>query len=572
MAKTVAADGAISVEGKPSVEGTGLGLGQLVPVLVGLLLGMLLAALDQTVVGTAMPRVIADLGGQNVTWVYTAYLLASTVGVPIYGKLSDIYGRRIFFIGGMVVFLLGSALSGASQNMTELIAFRAVQGLGAGALMPIAQAIIGDIFPPAERGKWQGIFTGVFGLATILGPILGGWITDNYSWRWVFYVNMPVGAVALIAAGLTLPRTFNRRQHKVDYLGSATLVLWAVPLLLAVSLGGNGANQYAWGSWQILSLFGVAVVALIAFLIIEFRATEPILNPRLFKNSIFTVAVAAMFLVSAGMFGAILYLPYFTQDVLLQKATNSGELLTPMMIGFIISSLVGGWLLSLTGRYKILALTGFAVATVGMFLLSRMTVNTTNPQLIVNMVITGLGIGVMMSLFTIIVQNAFPLKQIGEVTAALSFFRSMGGTIGLAVFGAVLINSIGPDIHDNLPAVLKPLIPASKLNGFGQSTGGGGALQALFAHFGAQGAVLAQQFEMAIRVGLAEALSQLFLFGAGAMALGFVLSLFLREIPLRKGKVTAHGASNAKPDATDRATTADGADQEVAEPVIDLAF
>ncbi|HUY75283.1 MAG TPA: MDR family MFS transporter [Ktedonobacterales bacterium] len=573
MAKTVAASEAISAEAtSSSAQGAGLALGQLIPVLVGLLLGMLLAALDQTVVGTAMPRVIADLGGQNVTWVYTSYLLATTVGVPIYGKLSDIYGRRFFFIGGMAVFLLGSALSGASQNMTELILFRGVQGLGAGALMPIAQAIIGDIFPPAERGKWQGIFTGVFGLATILGPILGGWITDNFSWRWVFYVNMPIGAIALVAAGLTLPRHFNRRQHKIDYFGSATLVLWAAPLLLAVSLGGNGANQFAWNSWQIISLFALAVVALITFLVIEFRVAEPILNPRLFKNSIFTVSVAAMFLVSAGMFGAILYLPYFTQDVLLQKATNSGALLTPMMIGFIISSLVGGWLLSLTGRYKLMALTGFAVATVGMFLLSRMTVNTTNLELIRNMVITGLGIGVMMSLFTIIVQNAFPLKQLGEVTAALSFFRSMGGTIGLAVFGAVLINSIGPDIHANLPAVLKPLIPASKLNGFGQSTGGGSSLQALFAHFGAQGVVLAQQFELAIRVGLASALSELFLFSAGAMALGFVLSLFLREIPLRKGKVTAHGASNAKPDATEATANADDTADGVAEPVMDMAF
>ncbi len=574
MAKTVAADGIISEDAKPSFEGTGLGLAQLIPVLVGLLLGMLLAALDQTVVGTAMPQVIKSLGGQNVTWVYTSYLLASTVGVPIYGKLSDIYGRRIFFIGGMVIFLAGSALSGASQNMAQLILFRGIQGLGAGALMPIAQAIIGDIFPPSERGKWQGIFTGVFGLATILGPILGGWLTDHYSWRWVFYVNMPVGALALIAAGLTLPKAFNRRQHKIDYFGSATLVLWAVPLLLAVSLGGNGANQFPWDSWQIISMFAVAAVALVAFILIEFRAAEPILNPRLFKSSIFTVSVSAMFLVSAGMFGAILYLPYFTQDVMLQKATNSGELLTPMMIGFIISSLVGGWLLSLTGRYKLLALTGFAVATVGMFLLSRMTVNTTNTQLIINMVITGLGIGVMMSLFTIIVQNAFPLKQIGEVTAALSFFRSMGGTIGLAVFGAVLINSIGPNIHANLPAVLKPLIPASKLNGFGQSSGGG-SLQTLFAHFGAQGAVLAQQFEMAVRVGLAQALSELFLFGAASMALGFVLSLFLREIPLRKGKVTARGASNTQSDATDAADTtadADAADEDVAEPVMDMAF
>ncbi|HEU5367908.1 MAG TPA: MFS transporter, partial [Ktedonobacterales bacterium] len=228
---------------------------RLIPILVGLMLGMLLAALDQTVVGTALPRVIADLGGTNITWVYTSYLLASTVGVPIYGKLSDVYGRRVFFMGGMIIFLIGSALSGTSQNMTQLVIYRGVQGLGAGAIMPIAQALIGDIFPPSERGKWQGLFIAVFGLATILGPLMGGAITDNWGWRWVFYVNMPVGAVALVAAGLTIPGRFTHRQHRIDYLGSAVLVLWTVPLLLAVSFGGN---ELAWDSWQIIALFAFA--------------------------------------------------------------------------------------------------------------------------------------------------------------------------------------------------------------------------------------------------------------------------------------------------------------------------
>ncbi len=540
-------------------------------IITGLLLGMLLSALDQTVVGTAMPRVIADLGGANLSWVYTAYLLASTVGVPIYGKLSDIYGRRIFFMLGMVVFLIGSALSGTSDNMTQLIIYRAIQGLGAGALMPIAQAIIGDIFPPVERGKWQGLFVAVFGLATIVGPLLGGAITDHWGWRWVFYVNMPVGFFALLVTGLTLPNLVVRRQHTIDYLGSIALVLWSVPLLLALSLGGN---QYDWNSWQIIGLFAVAAVMLLVFVVIELRAREAIINPRLMKNSIFSVSMIAMFLLSAGMFGAILYLPYFVQDVQGQSATNSGVVLTPMMLGFMFSSLVGGQLLSRTGRYKLLALFGFAVGAVGMFLLSRMNVNTSNGELIRNMVVTGLGIGVIMSLFTIVVQNAFPLRQIGEVTATLTFFRSMGGTIGLAVLGSVLVNGFTNNLQARIPGPLKPYVSAKQLSNFGQaqssgSSGGGSSttahLQQLLAHFGPQGQLLYQQLMMAVRTSLSDAISNVFAIGACMMVAAFIATLFLREIPLRKSHKTADTA-NGQQQAGDRgaddqesATLAEGA-------------
>ncbi len=521
-----------------------LPLAQLVPVLAALMLGMLLAALDQTVVGTAMPRIIGELGGQNLSWVYTAYLLATTVTVPIYGKLSDIYGRRIFFIGGMVVFLLGSALSGTSQNMTQLIFYRAVQGLGAGALMPIAQAIIGDIFPPAERGKWQGLFIAVFGLATIVGPLLGGFITDHWTWRWVFYVNMPVGAVALVAAALALPRQLVRRKHKVDFLGSAALVAWSVPLLLALSFGGS---QYAWGSWQIITLFAVAAVMLVVFFVIEMNVAEPIISPRLFKNDIFTISVTATFLLSAGMFGVILYLPFFAQDVLGQSATNTGVILTPMMLGFMASSLIGGQLMSRTGRYKILAMIGFVVATVGLFLLSRMTIHTTNGELVRDMIISGLGIGVMMSLFTIVVQNAFPVRQLGEVTGTLTFFRSMGSTIGLAALGAVITNTMTSKLQANMPAALKPLVPVSDLTNVSsqsQSGSGGNSLSQLanflFAHFGQQrGVALLNQLQLAIKTSFASAITEAMFIGAITMAAAFFVTLFLREIPLRKGRGTS---------------------------------
>jgi EmrB/QacA subfamily drug resistance transporter len=526
-----------------------LGPGKLAPMLIGLMLGMLLAALDQTVVGTALPRIVGELHGfDRYTWVVTAYLLATTVGVPIYGKLSDIYGRRVFFIGGMVIFLLGSALSGTSADMTQLIIYRGIQGLGAGALMPIAQAIIGDIFPPAERGKWQGLFIAVFGLATIVGPVLGGYITDHWGWRWVFYVNMPVGAVALVAASLFIPNVVVKRQHKIDYLGSVTLILWAVPLLLALSLGGN---TYAWDSQLILGLFGVAVVMLLAFIVIELRAAEAIISPRLFKSSIFSVSVIATFLVSAGMFGAILYLPIFVQDVLGQSATNSGVVLTPMMVGFMISSIIGGQLLSRTGRYKMLALVGFAIVAVGMFLLSRMDPSTANSELVRDMIVTGLGLGVMISLFTIVVQNAFPFRQLGEVTATLTFFRTMGSTIGLAVLGSLLTNLFTSNLQANMPAALQPYISASDLaKNIGQPQGGSGAsgLSGLLSQLGPQGAQLLQQLQTAITQSLSQAITEIFLIGSGMMVLGFIVTLFLREIPLRKSHKPDETAAATEPE------------------------
>ncbi|MFL5589171.1 MAG: MDR family MFS transporter [Ktedonobacteraceae bacterium] len=510
---------------------------RLVSILIGVMLGMLLAALDQTIVGTALPRIVANLGGlEHYAWVVTAYLLASTVSVPIYGKLSDIYGRRLFFMAGMVIFLAGSALAGTSQNMTELIIYRGIQGLGAGAMMPIALAIIGDIFPPAERGKWQGLFVAVFGLASIIGPTLGGWITDNWGWRWVFYVNMPVGAIAILTAGFVLPKAVRRMRHTIDYLGVITLVAGTVPLLLAFSWAGT---QYAWNSWQIIVLFVVSAVMLTLFFLLEMRSPEPIISPRLFKNSIFLISVVSTFLVSAGMFGAILYLPLFIQGVIGASATNSGFVLTPLMLGFMFSSIVGGQLLSRTGHYKILAILGFAVAALGMFLLSRMITSTSEGEVIRNMIVTGLGIGVMMSLFTIVVQNAFPYRQLGEVTATLTFFRSIGSTMGVAVMGSIVTNDFQNTLQSNIPRALARLIPTNGQSQFNPQAlldpGAREQLQHSFARFGPQGMVLFHQFIEAIKVSLAVAITNVFFLGFIIMLLGLFACLFLREIPLRKG-------------------------------------
>jgi EmrB/QacA subfamily drug resistance transporter len=520
-------------------EAPSLGNGRLIPIIAGLMLGMLLAALDQTVVGTAMPRIVTQLGGTNVTWVVTSYLLASTVTVPIIGKLSDLYGRRIFFLGGMVIFLIGSALSGTSQNMAELVIYRGVQGLGAGALMPIALAVIGDIFPPAERGKWQGLFVAVFGLASIVGPLLGGTITDHWGWRWVFYVNMPVGAVGLVAAGLTLPNNVKRIMHRIDYLGASLLVVWAVSLLLGFSLGGT---ELAWNSWQIISFFVVAAVGLAAFVIVELRQSEPVLDPRLLKNDIFAISTISMFLVTAGMFGAISYITYFAVIGLGETATNTGLILMPMMIGFIISSILGGQLLSRTGRYKYLALAGFAVAAAGMLLLSRMNTATTNGELVRNMIVTGLGIGVLISLFTIIVQNAFSRDMLGQVTSAITFFRSLGGSIGVAVLGAIVTNTYISKLNAAVPTALKPYVNVNQLanlNGNSKAVD----IQAAFAHLGPHAQVLLAQLGENVKSSFVSSISIAFVIGLIMMLVALAAGLFLREIPLR-GRVPAEQISD----------------------------
>ncbi len=506
---------------------------QIIPIIISLMLGMLLAALDQTIVGTALPTIVRQLGGVNYTWVITSYLLASTVTVPIIGKLSDMYGRKYFFIGGMVIFLLGSALSGTAQDMGQLVIYRGIQGLGAGAIMPIALSVIGDIFPPSERGKWQGLFTAVFGISSIVGPLLGGTITDHLGWRWVFYINMPVGAVALVAAFIALPQSLKRVRHAVDYLGSGLLLIWAVALLLAFSLGGA---VLAWNSWQVISLFVVAVVGIAAFGYVEMRQREPVILPRLFKNDIFSVSTLSMFLVGAGMFGAITYLTPFVQNVLGQSATNAGLVLTPMMGGFIVSSIVGGQLMSRTGRYKVLAIVGFSVGAFGMFLLSRMTPSTTNIQVSIYMIVTGLGIGLLMSLFTIVVQNAFSRDMIGQVTSTVTFFRSLGSSIGVAVLGAIVTNDYTNSAISGIPAALRPYVDASKLTDLSNLNAAAHAIDttAAIKALGPQKfAELATQLGVNLKDAFASSATLAFVVGAVMLTLGLVSVFFLREIPLR---------------------------------------
>ena len=506
-------------------------------VLASVMLGMLLSALDQTVVGTAMPRVIADLNGlSHYAWVATGYLLASAASMPVWGKLSDAFGRRRFFIVGMVLFVIGSALCGQSHSMMELIIFRALQGLGAGAMMPITQAIFGDIFPPAQRARWAGVLMSTFGFATIVGPLLGGWITDNIGWRWTFYVNLPVGIIAVVFAAIALPGHVQLRRHVIDYVGASLLVVAAVPLLLAFSWAGS---TYAWSSPMIIGSLVFSVAMWAVFVFWETKASEPVLNPRLFRNPIFSVSSLSSALQSAGMFGAIMFLPLFVQGVQGKTATNSGVVLMPLMVAAIATSIGAGQILAKTGRYKAVVVVGFAAVAAGAYLLSRMGISTSQGAVVRNMVVMGLGLGVAMSTFTVIVQNQYPAHRLGEVSAGLQFFRSIGATIGLAVFGTILNNKFASTLHASLSPQLQALTGGSsglQLNNpqVLLSAPARAQLSAAFDKIGPQGQSLFASFMDAVRHSLSAAVSNVFLLSVFVSIVAFVAVLFLKEVPLRR--------------------------------------
>jgi EmrB/QacA subfamily drug resistance transporter len=415
---------------------------QILVVLSGLMLGMLLAALDQTIVATALPRITSDLGGQeHLAWVVTAYLLTSTASTPLYGKISDLYGRKVIFQVAIVIFLVGSALAGASQNMTELIFTRALQGLGAGGLITLALAIIGDVISPRERGRYQGYFGAVFGLSSVVGPLLGGFFTEQLSWRWVFYINLPVGVVALIVTSIVLDIPFHRRDHKVDYFGAAILVAGTSALLLALSLGGKAHNGgYGWGSTQIVGLFVLAGVLGIAFVLWEGHTEEPIVPLRLFRNKVFTVANVIGFILGFAMFGAIVYLPLYMQVVRGASPTISGLELLPLMVGVLTASIGSGRIITKIGRYKMFPIIGMALTAIGFYLMTFVKENTPYLPLAGAMLVIGLGMGCVMQVLVLAIQNSIPYRDLGVGTSSNAFFRSMGSSIGVAVFGALVTN------------------------------------------------------------------------------------------------------------------------------------
>ncbi len=511
--------------------------------LAGLILAMLLAALDQTVVGTAMPRVIAELKGFNhYAWVFTAYMVTSTTMVPIFGKLSDIYGRKWFYLGGVATFLMASWLCGLSQTMTQLILFRGLQGVGAGVMQAIAFTVVGDLFPPAERGKIQGVFSAVFGLASIVGPTLGGWITDNLNWRWVFYVNVPIGVLALATLFFFFPHIKpHGHERSIDYWGVLALIFGVVPMLIAFSWAGT---EYPWGSSRIIGLLAFSAIMLLGFVWLETRAQEPVIPLSLFRNRTFTVSVISTFITSAGMFGAIMYIPLFVQGVIGTSATSSGTILMPMMFALIFSSIVSGQIISRTGKYKAITIIGLLVMTGGLYLLSRMDASATNALVVRNMVITGLGLGVTMPVFTMAVQNALPYKMLGVGTSSLQFFRSIGGTIGVAIYGSLLNNRFQDALQTNLPRQLTQIVPADRLKALDNpqvlvSPEARQAMQQAFAQMGPQGEQILRQLMESIKVSLSSAITGIFLVAAAAVLVSTIVTLFLPELPLRRSHHTA---------------------------------
>lgn len=503
--------------------------------LATVLLTMFFSSMDQTVVSTAMPTIVGDLHGLNLyAWVFTAYMMASSVTIPIYGKLSDVFGRKPFYLFGLIMFGLGSAVSGQAHTMMELVWARAFQGIGAGAMMSMPRATVGDIFTPKERGKWMGVMMAVFGLSSIIGPALGGWITDSFSWRWVFYINLPFAVLAIIGVITTLPKVRAEHRVKVDWLGSFILVIGLIPILLGFTWAGT---KYAWGSTTELALFIGGLIVIFLFVLWERKAQDPLLAPSLFKNRIFTTSLILGVLIGMTMFGSLMFLPIFVQGVLGLNAQSSGWVMSPMMLGFIVGSMASGQVMSRSGRYKYLAWCSGAVIVVGSLLLTQMNIHTTWTTVVINMVVIGLGIGSLMPLMNMVVQNAFPYKMMGTVNSTQQFVSSLGGVIASPIFGSILNKGFTDKFSTSLPASMQQfkskltsLNPQALLTPEAQK-----AIAAQFNQFGAAGHQMYLQLMDAVKISLTYGIQHLFRVGLIFAILSFVGTFFLPEVKL-KGK------------------------------------
>lgn len=508
-------------------------------ILGAVMLGMFLSALDQTIVGPVLPKIVTDLrGNEYYTWAVTIYLLTSTVTVPIYGKLSDLFGRKPILIAGISLFLVGSALSGLSQEMWQLVLFRGVQGLGAGALFPIALAVIGDLFTPAERGKYQGLFGLVFGLAFVLGPLIGGTLTDNLSWHWIFYVNLPIGAVALFVIWRLLPNIKHiERAGKIDYVGVVTLTLGLVPLLLGFTVAENtGFGDPFFWLWVGAGLFFLAV-----FVLVERRSPEPVIPLHLFRNRTFSSSMLSIFFATFGFGAVIIFLPFYFLIVQGATSTESGYRLLPFMFGLIVASIASGQIVSRTGKYKSVILVGIVTLIVGMVLLTQLRVGTSDVMLAIWMFIAGLGVGPTFAVFTIIVQNAVPFHELGAATSDLTLFRQIGTTIGIAVaFTLFRLNFTWNLLREQLIAAGAPaaFVPETAPAGFDPAqltsvsgNGGGAFLASIPAQFQP---IFVDGFHRALTISIGNSIW----LGVAASAIALVAAFFLKEIPLR----TTHGA------------------------------
>jgi len=510
--------------------------GRLVLVTIGIALAMFLAALDQTIVGTALPRIVAELQGLELyAWVLTAYLVTSTTMTPIAGKLGDLFGRKPLLVGGMIGFVLASALCGQAGDMNALIASRALQGVFGGVLFSTVFASIADLFPPQRRARVQGMFGGIFGIASVIGPVVGGFLTDNLDWRWIFYVNVPVGAVAIAFVVLTMPsvRAVERKTWRdIDLAGAALLTAALVPLLIGFSI----TRDHAWTSPEVLGLFGFSLVALVAFVVVESRVREPIVPLALFRNRTFAVACIAGFLVTVGFFGAIVFVPLIYQGILGLPATNSGLLLTPMMAGIVTGALTSGQLMTRLPRYRYVGTAGIALLVVGIWLLSRVRPGAAETQVVTALVIVGFGTGLTFPLYLNSVQSAVERRYLGVVTSQVQFWRNVGGTIGTAVLGSVLSQRLPERVSAEIARLELPA-------GLGIPVPQGGSAQALFdpaaiaaARASLPPAALAvfERVLDAVKLALALTLEELFLLGLAAVAVAIPISLFLDDVPISR--------------------------------------